>query len=69
MFPVPTPIFHITAIDNLASIAKAGALFSKRSAATQGLNSASIAYEQIQGRRAVTGSSQSAVYRPLNDRG
>lgn len=51
--PNPTPIFHITAIDNLASIAVQGGLFSKNQAATNGLRAANIAYEHIQGRRAV----------------
>lgn len=52
-YPQPTPIFHITAIDNLASIAQVGALLSKRLLAARGLVAADIAYEQIQGRRAV----------------
>ena len=51
--PTPTPVFHITAIDNLASIARAGALFSKTRAGAQGLAPASIAYQHIQGRRAL----------------
>jgi hypothetical protein len=51
--PEPTPIFHITPIDNLASIARAGALLCKTAAVTQGLAIANIAYEHIQGRRAV----------------
>jgi hypothetical protein len=52
-YPIPTPIFHITAIDNLASIASCGTLLAKNVAAAQGLVSANIAYEEIQGRRAV----------------
>ena len=51
--PSPTPIFHITAIDNLASMAKSGALLSKTRVAAQGLAAANIAYQHIQGRRAV----------------
>ena len=53
LYPEPTPIFHITAIDNLAAIAAAGALVSKRLATERGLVAANIAYGQIQGRRAV----------------
>lgn len=52
-FPEPTLIFHITPIDNLASIARVGALLSKRLVAERGLVAADIAYEQIQGLRAV----------------
>ena len=52
-FPEPTPIFHITPIDNLGSIARAGALVCKSMATAQGLAIANIAYEHIQGRRAV----------------
>lgn len=53
-FLEPTPIFHITAIDNLASIAQAGALLSKNLVLAQGIGIADIAYGQIQGRRSVT---------------
>lgn len=52
-YRVPTPIFHITAIVNLASIASAGALLSKRLVVERGLTAADIAYGQIQDRRAV----------------
>jgi hypothetical protein len=52
-FPDPTPIFHITAIDNLASIARAGHLLSKTKIAEQALVTADIAYQHIQGRRAL----------------
>jgi len=52
-FPDPTPIFHITPIDNLASIARAGAILSKRLLERRGVVAANIAYQQIQGRRAV----------------
>ncbi|ACF00622.1 conserved hypothetical protein [Rhodopseudomonas palustris TIE-1] len=51
--PIPTAIFHITAIANLDSIAKQGALLSKNEAAARGLVAANIAYDHIQGRRAV----------------
>ena len=52
-YRVPTPIFHITAIVNLASIASVGALLSKRLVADRGLTAVDIAYGQIQDRRAV----------------
>jgi ssDNA thymidine ADP-ribosyltransferase, DarT len=51
--PVPTPIFHITAIDNLRSIARGGALVSTNIAAAKGIAAVTIAYQHIQGRRAV----------------
>jgi hypothetical protein len=49
----PTPIFHITAIDNLRSIATTGALLAKRLVVEQQIDAADIAYEGVQGRRAV----------------
>lgn len=52
--PVPTAIFHITAIDNLPAIAGSGQLLSKNLLAAQQIVSASIAYEQIQQRRSST---------------
>jgi hypothetical protein len=52
-YPVPTPVFHITPIDNLASIAKVGAILSKTHVAQQHLVAGNIAYHHIQGRRAV----------------
>ena len=52
-YPEPTPVFHITAIDNLASIAKVGALLATHLLNARGLVGVNIAYEQIQGRRAV----------------
>ena len=51
--PNPTWIFHITAIDNLPSIAAQGALLAKHEIAAKGLRAANIAYDHIQGRRAV----------------
>ena len=48
-----TPIFHITAIDNLRSIATGGALLSKLLVTQQGIAAADIAYEGVQDRRAV----------------
>jgi hypothetical protein len=52
-YPVPTPIFHITAIDNLRSIAQVGALLSKNIAVGKRITAGTIAYQHIQGRRAV----------------
>jgi hypothetical protein len=52
-YRVPTPIFHITAINNLASIGSAGALLSKRLVKERGLVAADIAFGQVQDRRAV----------------
>jgi len=51
--PVPTPIFHITPIVNLAAIAQAGVLYSKRELLARKLVPANISYDQIQARRAV----------------
>jgi hypothetical protein len=51
--PKLTPIFHITAIDNLPSIALQGGLLAKSRVAALGVQAADIAYQQIQGRRAV----------------
>lgn len=50
--PTPTKLFHITAIDNLTSIARCGALLSKQRLAAGNVQAANIAYEQIQNRRA-----------------
>ena len=52
--PVPTHLFHITAIANLAAIASSGALLSKERLTADGLNPTNIAYETIQDRRART---------------
>jgi hypothetical protein len=49
--PNPVPLFHITAIDNLALIAASSMLFSKSELVRRGLTHASIAYEHIQDRR------------------
>lgn len=50
--PIPTPLFHITAIENLALIAASGQLLSKVGLNGAGVASTSIAYESIQSRRA-----------------
>ncbi len=51
--PDPTPIFHISPIVTLASIAQAGGLLAKNKLQRLGIASANIAYESIQGRRAM----------------
>ncbi|UPJ54641.1 DUF4433 domain-containing protein [Bradyrhizobium sp. 200] len=50
--PTPTPLFHITAIDNLRSIASTS-LLSKNRVAVQGINFANIAFQTVQGHRSV----------------
>ncbi|WP_339036209.1 DUF4433 domain-containing protein [Bradyrhizobium symbiodeficiens] len=50
--PTPTPIFHITAIDNLQLIAKSG-LLSKNQVVARGVNFANIAFQSVQGHRSV----------------
>jgi hypothetical protein len=50
--PIPTPLFHITAIDNLRSIA-GSALLSKSRVAAQGINFANIAFQTVQGHRSL----------------
>lgn len=50
--PTPTSIFHITAIDNLQSIAKSG-LLSKNQVAARRVNFANIAFQSVQGHRSV----------------
>ena len=51
--PIPTPIFHITPIENLGKIALTGSLYSKRELARRNLAPANISYDHIQDRRAV----------------
>ena len=50
--PTPTPLFHITAIDNLRSIASSN-LLSKNRVAAQGIGFADIAFQTVQVRRSV----------------
>jgi hypothetical protein len=50
--PTPTPLFHITAIDNLRSIAGSG-LLSKNQVAAQSINFANIAFQTVQGHRSL----------------
>ena len=54
MVPDPIRIFHITAIDNLDAICRAGALICKNSCASQGINYQNIAHSGAQGARAST---------------
>jgi hypothetical protein len=49
--PQPTRIFHITALDNLADICKAGALLSKNAGAVNGIRYQNIAHAGAQGTR------------------
>lgn len=53
MAPRPTRIFHITHVDNLASIMRAGGLLCFNALRRAGMRWVSIAYPQIQRRRAV----------------
>ncbi len=54
MTPNPTPILHITPIENLGSILAAGELRAKRTLDCEGVEYASIAHLDIQSRRAYT---------------
>ncbi len=51
--PIPTRLFHITAIANLDAILQAGCLLSKTEVARQGLVYQNIAYQGAQGKRAM----------------
>ena len=51
--PIPTRLFHITAIANLQAILQAGCLLSKTEVARQGLVYQNIAYQGAQGKRAL----------------
>jgi hypothetical protein len=50
--PSPTPLYHITAIDNLKSIAHHGAVCSKNVITRLGIDTAGIASEKVQQLRA-----------------
>ncbi|MGH2354596.1 MAG: type II toxin-antitoxin system toxin DNA ADP-ribosyl transferase DarT, partial [Chloroflexota bacterium] len=52
MTPDPTPIYHITPVDNLAGIIAAGGLWATNQLRHQEVTHVSIAYEDIQDRRA-----------------
>jgi hypothetical protein len=51
-YPSPTPLYHITAIDNLKSIAQRGAVCCKNLNSRLGVDAAGIAYEEVQQLRA-----------------
>ena len=53
-FPIPTPIYHITHIDNLDSILKSGGLLSHNQKVQQCIQHRNIAHGNIQERRSVT---------------
>jgi len=52
--PHPTPIFHVTSIDNLGGILARGGLSSWSKLYNQGFTYTNIAHQSIQARRAVT---------------
>jgi hypothetical protein len=52
MVPDPTPIYHITQVDNLSRIAAAGGLAAKNLLLATGQEHSIIAYDHIQERRA-----------------
>lgn len=54
MAPNPTPIFHITPVDNLRRIFEAGALLAKRALEQEDRGYTNIAHRSIQDRRAHT---------------
>jgi len=51
MVPIPTPIYHITCVDNLASILTAGGLYAKNQHQHAGISYTNIAHQSIQDRR------------------
>lgn len=51
--PKPTPLFHITAIDNLAGLAASGSMLAKNQLVARGIVTANIAYASVQGHRAI----------------
>jgi len=52
--PIPTPIYHLTHIDNLTSIIDSGGCLSFNQKQNQGIGHIDVAYETIQVRRART---------------
>ncbi len=52
--PIPTPVYHLTHIDNLASIIQSGGCLSFNQKQNQGIGHIDVAYETIQVRRAQT---------------
>jgi len=53
-YPIPTPIYHLTHIDNLTSIIQSGGCLSFNQMQNQGIGHIDIAYETIQARRVQT---------------
>ena len=52
--PIPTPVYHLTHIDNLASIIQSGGCLSFNQKQNQGIGHIDVAYETIQDRRSRT---------------
>lgn len=52
--PIPTPVYHLTHVDNLPSIIQSGGCLSFSQKQTQRIDHVNIAYETIQDRRALT---------------
>lgn len=52
--PIPTPVFHLTHIDNLSGIIKEGGLASHNRKIEKGITHKNIAYHTLQDRRAET---------------
>ncbi len=52
--PIPTPVYHLTHIDNLASIIQSGGCLSFNRKQNKGIDHVDVAYETIQDRRAQT---------------
>ncbi len=52
--PIPTPIYHLTHIDNLTSIIDSGGCLSFNQKQNQGIGHIDVAYETIQDRRSRT---------------
>lgn len=52
--PIPTPVYHLTHIDNLASIIQSGGCLSFNQKQNQGIGHIDVAYETIQERRSRT---------------
>lgn len=52
--PIPTPVYHLTHVDNLTSIIQSGGCLSFNEKHNQGIGHIDIAYETIQDRRART---------------
>jgi ssDNA thymidine ADP-ribosyltransferase DarT-like protein len=52
--PIPTLIYHLTHIDNLASISQSGGCLSFNQKQNQGIDHVDVAYKTVQVRRAQT---------------